>query len=302
MSGFTTIFLANRNVRLTLVSGLMLRLVFAIFIGLSLPGKSNAGDKLTDIPRTKEFQLEMTGRAHPNKKIEILPQSKGTVIFVVEKLGQRVSKSDVLLKIDPKVYQYALDRVQAKLENSRTELHAIEAELTRIQVLVDKKLATSSKLYTLAFARTLAKGVEKEALANEKKAALNLSQTVVKSPIDGFISQINADLGDYVGHTGAPVFVVLNYDPIEVFFEMDQEIDRQIYKEILQNKVQLLEVKIRFRNGEIYKTSGTYIGSSHQINQETGNIIHQALFANHDRLITPGSTVTVIMKFQWQSE
>jgi hypothetical protein len=73
MSGFTTIFLANRNVRLTLVSNLMLRFVFAIIIGLSLPGKSNAEDKLTEIPRTKEFQLEMTGRAHPHRKIEILP-------------------------------------------------------------------------------------------------------------------------------------------------------------------------------------------------------------------------------------
>jgi hypothetical protein len=82
---------------------------------------------------------------------------------------------------------------------------------------------------------------------------------------------------------------------------MDQEIDRQIYKEILHNKLQLLEVKIRFRSSEIYEMSGTYIGSSHQVNQETGNIIHQAVFANHDRLITPGSIVTEIMKFQRQS-
>jgi membrane fusion protein (multidrug efflux system) len=187
------------------------------------------------------------------------------------------------------------------LENSRTALKAIEAELIRIQGLVDKKLATSSKLYPLVITRTLARGAEKVALTNEKKAALDLSYTVVKSPIDGFLSQIDADLGDFVGHSNTPVFVVLNDDSIEVLFEMDQEIDRQIYKEILHNKLQLLEVKIRFRSSEIYEMSGTYIGSSHQVNQETGNIIHQAVFANHDRLITPGSIVTEIMKFQRQS-
>jgi hypothetical protein len=59
-----------------------------------------------------------------------------------------------------KAYQYALDRFQAKLENSRTALKAIEAELIRIQGLVDKKLATSSKLYPLVITRTLARGAE----------------------------------------------------------------------------------------------------------------------------------------------
>jgi multidrug resistance efflux pump len=113
-----------------------------------------------------------------------------------------------------KAYQYALDRFQAKLEYSRTALKAIKAELIHIQGLVDKKLAKSSKLYPLAITRTLARGAEKEALANEKKAALDLSYTVVKSPIDGFLSQIDADLEDFVGHSDAPVFVVLNYDPI----------------------------------------------------------------------------------------
>ena len=65
--------------------------------------------------------IEIPGRAVARYIIEIIPQARGIVTEAVAKLGQRVKKGDLLIKIDPRAYQYIVDRAEAKLKNARVK-------------------------------------------------------------------------------------------------------------------------------------------------------------------------------------
>lgn len=248
-----------------------------------------------DLVNKKE--IEIPGRAAARHIIEIIPQARGIVTENVAKLGQRVKKGDLLIKIDPRTYQYIVDRAEAKLKNARVKQNTINKELVRMNGLVEKKLAITSKLYGLSVAQDLADGSVEEAEAELKIAKLNLSHTVIKSPIDGFVSEINTDTGDFLGQSNDPALVVLEYNPIKVIVEVEPELALELYKLRLEGKFELAEILLKFSDGTIYQHPGEYIGSSHRVNRKTGKVNHQVLFPNADLLILPGSTVTVIAKY-----
>ena len=241
--------------------------------------------------------IEIPGRAVARYIIEIIPQARGIVTEAVAKLGQRVKKGDLLIKIDPRAYQYIVDRAEAKLKNARVKQDTINRELVRMKGLVEKKLATTPKLYGLSVARDLAEGSAEEAEAELKIAKLNLSYTVIKSPIDGFVSEINTDTGDFLGQSDEPALVVLEYNPIKVIVEMEPELALELIKLRLDGKFELSEILLKFSDGTIYQHPGEHVGSSHQVNRKTGKVNHEVVFPNADLLILPGSTVTVIFKY-----
>ncbi len=59
----------------------------------------------------------------------IVPAVRGTVIEVPIKSEQRVQKGDVLFKIDPRPFQYAVDRLQAQLAAKNTKLAQLKEQL-----------------------------------------------------------------------------------------------------------------------------------------------------------------------------
>jgi membrane fusion protein (multidrug efflux system) len=242
-------------------------------------------------------EIEIPGRAVALHIIEIIPQVRGIVTEAVVKVGQRVKKGDLLIKIDPRAYQHIVDRAEAKLKNARVKQDTIKKELVRIKGLVEKKLATTSKLYGLSVARDLAEGSVEEAEAELKTAKLNLSYTVIKSPIDGFISEINTDAGNFLGQSNEPALVVLEYNPIKVIAGVEPELALKLYKLRLEGKFELGEILLKFSDGTIYQHPGEYVGSSHQVNRKTGKVNHLVMFPNADLLILPGSNVTVIAKY-----
>jgi membrane fusion protein (multidrug efflux system) len=239
------------------------------------------------------MKIEFAGRAAARDIIEIFPQARGTVTEAILTIGQRVNKGEVLIKIDPKAYQYIADGAAARLKHARIRMETVVKELNRMQQLVDRKLAITSKLYTLSVARDLAQGSVEEAEAELNSAELNLSHTVIKSPIGGFVSQINVDPGDFVGHGDEPAIVILEYNPIRVVFKLDPDMHVRLRGHALEGNILF---QLKFSNGDIYPYQGQYVGSSHLVNPTTGKIDHLLIFPNADLLVLPGLPVTVIAK------
>src|SRR5580704_423091 len=78
--------------------------------------------------------------------VAIHAQVDGKLQSVFFKEGQRVKKGDVLAKIDPRLYQAALDQAKARKAQDEAALIAAQKDLVRFQTLVVRNVETQQNL------------------------------------------------------------------------------------------------------------------------------------------------------------
>ena len=130
------------------------------------------------------FLLLMMGMYHPFTKeariysltTPVLPTVKGRVIEVNVKTGDRVHEGDILFRVDPEPFQYAVDQLVADLS------------------LAVSNLADATELFEKQFAS--AKDVERaqasvdSLTAQLANARYELSETDVRAEGDGYLAQV----------------------------------------------------------------------------------------------------------------
>jgi multidrug resistance efflux pump len=130
------------------------------------------------------FLLLMMGMYHPFTKeariysltTPVLPTVKGRVVEVNVKTGDRVQEGDLLFRIDPEPFQYAVDQLVADLS------------------LAVSNLADATELFEKQFAS--AKDVERaqasvdSLTAQLANARYELSETDVRAESDGYLAQV----------------------------------------------------------------------------------------------------------------
>jgi len=157
-----------------------------------------------------------TGKIDPEFKVVITPEVSGEIVYLPVKEGQRVRKGDLLLKIKQDQYLAQRDRAVANLQSAKAslaiqkiQLQKIESDYNRIQELFKKGLSSEAELeaikaqYETARAQVLAaESTVQQMEAAVKEANENLAKTVITSPMDGIVSQLNVKLGERVLGTG----------------------------------------------------------------------------------------------------
>lgn len=129
----------------------------------------------------------------------------GFVLNVEAQEGQQVKKGDILIEIDERDYQNALRQYKGELSSLEAKKRDAEKNFNRISELY-KKDVVSTQQYdqaTTAFAEVRSKY---EALsAQVAQAELNLENTKVRAPSDGFIAKKAVEVGQLVS-PGVPLY------------------------------------------------------------------------------------------------
>jgi RND family efflux transporter MFP subunit len=150
--------------------------------------------------------------------IQVSPRVSGQVtkIHVVD--NQFVHKGDPLFEIDPSTYQTALGQAQANLERQQTSARGAQIEFERLRQIArrdrgavsQKDLNRREVNYLEALSRI---DVASEQLTN---ARLNLDFTRVSAPVEGYISNINFQIGSQaVANT--PIVALVDSNSFWVF-------------------------------------------------------------------------------------
>ena len=151
--------------------------------------------------------------------VKVAPQVAGEIVQLPIADNQFVHKGDLLMLIDPKNYSIAVRQAQAAVEQTHAVAINANAEMTRRLKLSDIAVTQEERQTYISQAAT-AEANYQSALANLDQARVNLGRTQVRSPVNGYITNLTAQLGDYA-NVGALQLSVVNSDSywVDAYFE-----------------------------------------------------------------------------------
>ena len=150
--------------------------------------------------------------------VQVAADVSGLVSDVMVHDNQAVKKGDVLFRIDPARFQIALRDAQGNVDSKLAASQEAERETTRYNRL--NALSVSEEQQQQRGATATEAQAYEQALASRDLAALNLSRSEVRAPVNGFVTNFDMRPGDYVD-AGRPLFALIDSDSFYVdgYFE-----------------------------------------------------------------------------------
>jgi multidrug resistance efflux pump len=140
--------------------------------------------------------------------VTMAPQVAGRVVSLPVADNQYVHKGDLLMEIDPTDYRIALANAEAAVQ--RTDANAENARIQARRRTELKGLTVSVDEQQLYSTKAVADEAEhQQAEANLQQASVNLDRTEIRSPVDGWVTNLLAQLGDYA-HVGQNLISVVD--------------------------------------------------------------------------------------------
>jgi len=220
--------------------------VILAFIGYKVYQKSAKKDegKEVEISKVKAITLTQTvsatGKVQPEIEVKISSEVSGEVIELPVKEGQAIKKGQLLVRVNPDLYESGVSRSTASLSTSKAGLSQADAQLKeakanydRNQKLFEKGVISKSEWDKIVSAYEVAQASKKSAYygvqsanATVTEARDNLNRTTIYSPVDGTISLLDIELGERVLGTqqniGTEIMRVANLNNMEVEVDVNE--------------------------------------------------------------------------------
>lgn len=192
--------------------------------------------------------VSVSGKIQPESEVKISADVSGEIIEMAVKEGDSVQKGQLLLRINPELYETTISQLSANLDNARANLAASEAQRARVgaglvqaeanykrqKQLYDQKVISEQEWdqvrvqYEMARADVAAN--EKSILAARYTVASmaarleegrrNLGRTSIYAPANGIVTQMNSEKGERVVGTaqmaGTEIMRISNLNVMEV--------------------------------------------------------------------------------------
>lgn len=184
--------------------------------------------------------VSATGKIQPEIEVKLSSEVSGEIIELPVREGQEIKKGDLLVKINPDIYQSSLNRSHATLQNAKAGLAQAQASLKeakasyeRNKTLFDKGIISKADWDKAISAYEVAEAAKSSAYYNVKSASAtvneandNLNRTTIFSPMSGIISKLDAELGERVVGTqqmaGTEIMRVANLKNMEVEVDVNE--------------------------------------------------------------------------------
>jgi RND family efflux transporter MFP subunit len=164
--------------------------------------------RYTDYPWTRD------GRVRADV-VNIAPDVAGLVTAVPVRDNQYVHQGDVLFRIDTMHYQHALAEATA-LTQQRKSLWEMKKQQSARRAHLDDEVISRENREDTDLGALAAKAEYEAAMAQVEKIKLDLERTVVRSPVDGWVSNLLVRPGDFA-QVGAAKLAVIDQHSFWVY-------------------------------------------------------------------------------------
>jgi multidrug efflux system membrane fusion protein len=221
--------------------------------------------------------------------VSIHSQVDGKIQEVLFTEGQHVKKGDVLVKIDPRLFQAALDQAKAKKAQDEALLIAAEKDLARFTALALKSYGTQQNVDQQQAKVDQTKAAIAADVAATETAQTQLDYTTILAPNDGRIGVRLIDPGNVVHASDQAAIATLTLtQPIAAMFTLPER--------------DLDEVRAAMERGDVETTAfdqdnarklstGKLLLIDNLIDQNTATIRLKGIFANADERLWPGEFI-----------
>ncbi len=142
--------------------------------------------------------VSASGKIEPIDSYPVMASISGKIEKIFVDYNSKVEKGDILAKLQQDDYIYALKQAELSYKEALITLSQKEIDYKNNLELYKKGFVTDQVLKQSENSFKLAQiSVESSKVALEK-AKTNLENTILRSPIDGFILERNVDEGDYI--------------------------------------------------------------------------------------------------------
>ena len=244
---------------------------------------------VTAVKQDLPIYLTGLGVVQPVLTVGIHSQVDGKLQDVLFTEGQRVNKGDVLAKIDPRLFQAALDQAKAKKAQDEAQLVAAEKDLTRFKTLVAKSFETEQNVdLQVAKVDQLKATIDADAAAIET-AQTQLDYTTIQAPSDGRIGVRLVDPGNIVHASDAgPMATLVSTNPITVLFTLPAPSLDDVRQAMTDGAI---VVTAYDQDNQKVLSTGKLMMVDNVIDQTTATYRLKAMFANTDERLWPGEFV-----------
>ncbi len=139
--------------------------------------------------------------------VRVAPEVSGTVIEVAVIDNQPVKRGDVLYRIDPRRYELAVEQARAQVAAAEQAVRQRHDEARRRSGLDD--LVSKEDIQRSSRAVLIAQAEARRAQAALDLAELDLARSVLRSPVDGYVTRLRLRDGDYAV-AGKPDIAILD--------------------------------------------------------------------------------------------
>jgi HlyD family secretion protein len=240
------------------LSGGVVLLIILVIIGKSAGWIGNEVSIKVSVAKADKKNIvesvSANGKIQPEVEVKISSDVSGEIKELYVKEGDSVLAGKLLARIDPELYQSALDRSEATLNNSRANFAnskarqlqseakfiEIEAQYTRNKKMYEQKLISDAEMETsrsvyssskadVEAAKQSVMGAEytvKSLEASLREAKKNLSRTEIFAPVNGIVSKLNVEKGERVVGTsqmaGTEMMRIANLNDMEVSVDVNE--------------------------------------------------------------------------------
>jgi cobalt-zinc-cadmium efflux system membrane fusion protein len=247
--------------------------------------------KISGIKTGKFEEKEISETLKVNGIIDVPPQNLVSISVPLggylssTKLlpGMHISKGEVIAEMEDQQYI----QLQQEYLTSKAKLEYLQSEFNRQEILI-KSNASSSKVFEMAtsdyksqkiLVRSLSEKLKLIGVNPEKLNENNISKTInIFSPIDGYVSKVNVNIGKYV-------------NPTDVLFELINPSDIHLALTIFENDINKLSIGQQLLAYNNQKSSKKYKCEIILIGKDFGSdksINVHCHFEEYDKTLLPG--------------
>ncbi|MCL6216813.1 efflux RND transporter periplasmic adaptor subunit [Zunongwangia pacifica] len=230
---------------LFIILGIIVVLAILLVVGKKsgMFGK-NGNFKQVEITQIKSLDIvetvSATGKIQPEVEVKLSSEVSGEIIELPIIEGQQVEKGDLLVRINPDIYQSNVQRSRASMENARANysqsqasLKQAKADYERNKTLFEKGVISKAEWDGIVSSYEVAEANKESAYYSMQSAAAtvteaqdNLGRTNIYAPMSGTISKLDAELGERVVGTqqmaGTEILRVANLSNMEVEVDVNE--------------------------------------------------------------------------------
>ena len=241
----------------------------------------------------RDFPVYLTGLGSVQafNTVDLKSRIDGQIMQVNFQEGQDVKQGDLLIQIDARPYQVALQTANANLQRDEAQLNNAKVQYERMKALYAGGVIAKQDLDTQEASFGQYEGTIAADRAAVDSAKLNLSYTRITSPINGRIGLRQVDIGNYVqASSTTPMVVITQLHPIAIVFTLPEDQLQAVRQRMKQGT---LVVDVYGRDDQTRLSTGKLLTIDNQIDQTTGTAKLKAVFENPENSLWPNQFVNV---------